>query len=56
VSVEAASTFGWHRYTHFNVGIDRFGTSAPGSVAMDSLGINVNNVVETVKKAIAANA
>jgi len=56
VSVEAASTFGWHRYTHFNVGIDRFGTSAPGSVAMDSLGINVNNVVETVKKAIAASA
>ena len=56
VSVEAASTFGWHRYTHFNVGIDRFGTSAPGSVAMDLLGINVNNVVETVKKAIAANA
>ena len=56
VSVEAASTFGWSRYTNFNVGIDRFGTSAPGSVAMDSLGINVDNVVETVKKAIAAKS
>ena len=56
VSVEAASTFGWPRYTRHNVGIDRFGTSAPGSVAMDSLGINVDNVVETVKKAIAGNA
>jgi transketolase len=56
VSVEAASTFGWSRYTHFNVGIDRFGTSAPGSVAMESLGINVTNVIETVKRAIAANA
>ncbi len=56
VSVEAASTFGWPRYTRHNVGIDRFGTSAPGSVAMDSLGINVDNVIETVKRAIAANA
>jgi len=55
VSVEAASTFGWPRYTRHNVGIDRFGTSAPGSVAMDSLGINVDNVIETVKRAIAAN-
>ena len=56
VSVEAATTFGWSRFTNFNVGIDRFGTSAPGSVAMDSLGINVDNVVETVKKAIAAKS
>ena len=56
VSVEAASTFGWPRYTRHNVGIDRFGTSAPGSVAMVSLGINVDNVIETVKRAIAANA
>jgi len=56
VSVEAASTFGWPRYTRHNVGIDRFGTSAPGSIAMDSLGINVDNVIETVKRAIAANA
>lgn len=56
VSVEAASTFGWSRYTKFNVGIDRFGTSAPGSVALTSLGINIENIIEMVRTAIATNA
>jgi transketolase len=32
------------------VGIDRFGASAPGNVVMEQLGINVANVVATVKK------
>ncbi|KAJ5098882.1 hypothetical protein N7532_005883 [Penicillium argentinense] len=29
LSVEAASTVGWERYSHQQFGIDRFGTSGP---------------------------
>ena len=46
VSVEAGVTFGWRRWAEVNVGIDRFGASAPGEVVMDKLGINPSNVVE----------
>jgi transketolase len=45
LSVEAGVTFGWERYADESIGIDRFGASAPGSVVMDKLGINVANVV-----------
>ena len=53
VSVEAGVTFGWAKYADVSVGIDRFGASAPGGVVMDKLGINVANVVSTVKSAVA---
>ena len=46
LSVEAASTFGWERYADDCIGIDRFGASAPGSVVLERLGINVDHVVE----------
>ena len=55
VSVEAATTFGWDRYADAMVGIDRFGASAPGNVVMEQLGINVANVVATVKKVLTAS-
>jgi transketolase len=45
LSVEAATTFGWTRWADDSIGIDRFGASAPGSVALDKLGINVDHVV-----------
>jgi transketolase len=45
LSVEAGTTFGWSRYADASVGIDRFGASAPGSLVLDKLGINVDNVV-----------
>jgi transketolase len=45
LSVEAAATFGWSRWADASVGIDRFGASAPGAVALVNLGINVDNVV-----------
>ena len=48
VSVEAGSTFGWSKYADASVGIDRFGSSAPGNVVMDKLGINTENIVATV--------
>ncbi len=45
LSIEAGSTFGWERWADASVGIDRFGTSAPGDVALRDLGMNVDNVV-----------
>ncbi len=53
VSIEAASTFGWARWATASVGIDRFGASAPGSEALDKLGINVANIVDTVTTVLA---
>ena len=46
LSVEAATTFGWERYSDDSIGIDRFGASAPGELVLDKLGINVDHVVE----------
>ncbi len=49
LSVEAATTFGWSRYADRSIGIDRFGASAPGAVVLDQLGINLDNVVSTIR-------
>ncbi|MFM8776614.1 MAG: transketolase-like TK C-terminal-containing protein [Actinomycetota bacterium] len=49
ISVEAGVTFGWHKYTDHTIGIDRFGASAPGAVAMSELGVSVDAVVTMVK-------
>jgi len=53
VSVEAGSTFGWERHADVSVGIDRFGASAPGSVAMERLGITASRVVDAVNGVLA---
>lgn len=52
LSVEAGSTFGWQRVATASVGIDGFGTSAPGSVALDHLGINVDAVVTAARRLV----
>jgi transketolase len=53
LSVEAGTTFGWSRWADSSVGIDgRFGASAPGPVALEKLGINVDNVVAHAKALI----
>jgi transketolase len=54
LSVEAGSTFGWSRYADDSVGIDHFGASAPGAVAMEKFGFTVANVVERAKALLAA--
>src|SRR4029453_15677624 len=46
LSVEAGTTFGWERWADDSIGIDRFGASAPGDVALEHLGINVGHVVD----------
>jgi transketolase len=53
ISVEAGATMGWWKYIGRNgvaIGIDRFGASAPGPIALEKLGISVANVVEHAKK------
>ena len=53
ISVEAGATMGWWKYIGRDgvaIGIDRFGASAPGPIALEKLGISVANVVEHAKK------
>jgi transketolase len=53
ISVEAGATMGWWKYIGRDgmaIGIDRFGASAPGAIALEKLGISVANVVEHAKK------
>ena len=45
LSVEAGISMGWAKYADDSVAIDRFGASAPGSLVLDKLGMNVDNVV-----------
>jgi len=55
VSLEAGATMGWYKYVGSNgavIGIDRFGASAPGPIALEKLGISVANVVEHAKKLV----
>jgi transketolase len=50
--VEAASSFGWHRYLGDGgkmISIERFGVSSPGGVAMEKFGYTVDNVVAQAK-------
>jgi len=47
VTVEAASTFGWHRWAGDEgtvIGLDRFGASAPGEIIMKELGFTSEHV------------
>ena len=53
VSVEAGVTFGWERWADASVGIDRFGTSAPGAVALERLGITPDAVAAAARRVLA---
>ncbi|MBT96152.1 MAG: transketolase [Acidimicrobiaceae bacterium] len=50
ISVEAGVTLGWSQYASRSIGIDRFGASAPGNEAMESLGINLKSIDDEVKR------
>jgi transketolase len=55
LAIEAGTTLGWCKYVGEDgdvVGIDRFGASAPGNVALEKLGFNVPNVVEHALKLV----
>ena len=50
VGVEAGATHGWEKYTHYQIGMTTFGTSAPGSKVYEHFGITVENIIEKSKK------
>jgi transketolase len=56
VSVEAATTFGWERWTgndpakSARIGLDHFGASAPFQTLYKEFGLTVENVVATARK------
>jgi transketolase len=52
IAVEAASSFGWCKYTGdegTTVSVEKFGASAPGEIVMQEYGFTVENVVKHVK-------
>ncbi len=53
LSVEAGVTQGWERWVDAAHGLDRFGTSAPGAVALDRLGFNSTAVAEAARSLLA---
>lgn len=57
VVVEAATSFGWHRWAGSKgrfVTLERFGASAPGTVALKNLGFTAEKVVEAAKASLKA--
>ena len=57
VSVEAGVTMGWEAWIGDRgvaVGIDRYGSSAPGGVIMEKLGLTAANVAAQVREVIAS--
>jgi transketolase len=49
LAVEAAASLGWDRWADDSVSIDRFGASAPGSVALANLGFTPDNVADRAR-------
>ncbi len=53
VAVEAAATFGWHKYVGLDgevIGLDHFGASAPYKFLFKEYGFTAENVAATAKK------
>jgi len=53
LSVEAGTTLGWSRYSHAQIGLDRFGLSGPAKAVFAKLGFTPENVVEKAEKLVA---
>ncbi len=52
LAIEAASTFGWHKYACDVIGHDGFGMSAPAGEIFEAFGFTTENVVARVKQLI----
>ena len=53
VSIEAGTTLGWERYTGntgLNIGLDRFGASAPAEQLFERFGFSVEAIVPQIKE------
>ena len=46
ISIEAGSTFGWSKWAGVTIGIDSFGTSAPGDIALTEFGITSDTLLK----------
>jgi transketolase len=58
LSIEAGATLGWREIVGDKgavIGLDRFGESAPGAVALEQLGFSVENVVNTALSLVRRN-
>lgn len=56
IAVEAGAAFGWERYVGRDgavIGLDRFGSSAPGDVNMERLGFTAENVLKAARRLLA---
>lgn len=56
ISVEAASTLGWHRWADHAIGIDKFGASAPGGEVMAAYGMTAQSICQQAADWLSANA
>jgi transketolase len=52
VSVEAGISYGWQKYSHKHLGIDRFGMSAPAPQIYDAVGLTVDKVAASCQKVL----
>lgn len=52
LSVEVMSSFGWDKYAHAHVSLDRFGASAPAPALFKKFGFTVDNVVDKATKTV----
>ena len=55
IAIEAGATLGWWKYVGLDggvIGLDRFGASAPGPVAMAHLGFGAENIAARAKKLV----
>ena len=53
IILEAASSFGWHKYLNTNdiiFGLDNFGESGKGEDLFNHFGFNVENLSKMIKK------
>ena len=48
VSIEAGSTFGWSKYAEINIGIDKFGASAPSKDLREHFGFTAEKITEKI--------
>lgn len=52
LSVEASAVHGWHRFSHGQIGMTRFGASAPAKDLFKKFGFTTENVVKRGKELI----
>lgn len=52
LSVEPYVSFGWEKYSHYHVGIETFGASAPAAELFAKFGITADAVVTAAKKLV----